>query len=142
MLKRSVLGLVLAGLLAVPAGIALADDASEDVTSTTVDEVDRDQTRDQERLRIQDPSVCDGYGQSDDVESGVLGDQLADREQVRARLHDGENCGAPCEGAQEQAQTREQEHMQLQDLNRVGERQQHGPGARGGGLGYGYGLDG
>lgn len=137
MLKKSVLGLVVAGLLALPVGIALADDVPVESTQTTMN-----QDRDQDRTRIQDPSVCGTYaGQTDDSTApDVLGDQDRVRSQLRDQLHANEGAAEVTERVQAQQQA--QEHTQLQSMDRLGEMQQADAASGERGFGYGYGLDG
>lgn len=135
MSKKILLGLVLAGLLTVPVGMALADDLPEGVTQTEVDEPDRDQVRDQDRLR--DPSICESCPRlSDDTAAiddlVVPGDMTRDQERSRDQMQDGD-----CEeGLQLHERVQEQEQLRSQ-YGSGG--QQHGTVLRQGGTGYGNG---
>lgn len=137
MLKKTFLGLVLTGLLAVPVGIALANDTTEDVTPVTIEKLDRDQTRDQlgdqDRVqdRVQDPSVCNTCPRlSDDplylddltVPDDVTGDQERDRDRLR---------DMDCQDGQlrfEQAQERQRMQLGPQNHSGVAARFGAGPG--------------
>lgn len=130
MLKKTFLGLVITGLLAVPVGSALTNDTPEDVTVATVEEPDRDATRDQVRDldRIQDPSLCDSCPRwSDDLDdltvpNDVTGDQERDRDRLRDR-----DCQ---DGRLHLGQVQERQRMQLrtQDDSGVTPRYGAGPG--------------
>jgi len=68
MWKRTMLAVGLAGVLAVPAGVALAatddpvNDADRNRVTTQMRDQARDQARTRDRLRVQDPATCDGTG--------------------------------------------------------------------------------
>jgi hypothetical protein len=91
MIRKNLLTVGLAAVLAVPAGIALAqtdDGMVED--ETTVTTVAPDQIRD--RQRLQDPETCDGTCPRADGETAIVQDQTQTR--LRQRLHDPELCEA------------------------------------------------
>ncbi len=83
MWKKTMLAIGLAGVLTVPAGMALAATGDRDPVTTLAREQAREQVRDQERdqamdrdrLRIHDPATCDGTGlmgqNHDQVGSGL-----------------------------------------------------------------------
>jgi hypothetical protein len=141
MLKKTLLALGLAALLAIPAGVAFAYDPPADVTQEQQSIGDRD------RLRVRDPGVCGACASMISDDATVAEPMVArDRDQAQVRDRD-RDCGV--EGAiQERAQAREQMRDQVHIQGSEQARAQNGEiasGFRGMGAGgeYGhrYGVD-
>jgi len=144
MLKKGLVAVGLAGLLVVPFGIALAEDAPADDGVVPAAQTDRDQVRD--RDRVQDPTVC-GTCSAQVEDAAVVADRDRDRDQVRDRLHQTEAVGTQQQLQERyrlhegdgdlQVRERAREHVTMQ--NGPGEMHQNGAGPQGFGNGPGSG---
>lgn len=92
MVKKMLLTLTAAGMLAVPAGMALAQDDGAVPTAPVTTCQDQDRSRDQLRLHQSDPVTTQDQVRTQDQE----------RAQHQYRIDDGD-CTADCTGSQTQS---------------------------------------
>ncbi len=113
MMKKLLLTLTAAGMLAVPAGIALAQDDDPVPTGPVATCEDHVRTQDRDRSNGQDPAAAHGQ----------------ERTQRQLQLHEGD-CTGDCTGpqARETDQVRTHDETGGQAQNRLGEMGRNGNG--------------
>lgn len=114
MLKKTFLALGLATLMAIPAGVAFADDFPAAVTQT------QQRAGDQDQLQVRDPDVC-GTCATIDSDRVALAEPTVTQTRVQEQARDRDRDCVLEDAVQAQAreQVREQTHMQDSEQTRA-----------------------
>lgn len=125
MISRRALAIGLAGMLLLPAGIAMGSDQGDDDQAAVVAQQDRDRVRSQDRSECES---CDNeyLGAQEQVQT-----QVREQTQTRTQVQDETNCDG--DGAQLRQQSREEKRTQGQT---------DPPSGNGAGAGYRVGRTG